>query len=320
MRFAPAFDRGPALRAPISAGCLRRARHLKKHTFMSWRKARNGDTLRLTVDHTQGGHTMTANQLTEIIARVEALERTLASLTEGHTGLRRRRAKRLTAVTAGVIAGLALALTAAAVSSGSHQGGGQRVVAPFTVLDKSGKSIATIGEAGAHRGLFVFGPCAQADAGCATVTIEGTGQQGVNVFDSSGSKQVAFLGVAKSDGGGLLRIHDSSGKLNAALSRDNEGTAGMLSLLRSSGTPIAVLGKAGVLVKDSGGQAVAQLGFAPTNAGAGYLAIGTASGALVEAGVLNGAFGVVRTYPTGGAPPIPIPNFIVGHGFAQQGQ
>jgi hypothetical protein len=261
---------------------------------------------------------MTDSQQVEILARVEALERTIASLTAGQGGSTRHRGTRLMAVTAGgVIAGMALALTAAAVG-GSPQSG-QRVVAPFSVLDRSGKPIASIADYGEHRGLFVFGPCAAADAGCATVTIEGSGQQGVSVMDSTGSKQVAFLGVTKSDGGGLLRIHDSSGKLNAALSRDSQGSAGMLSLLRSSGSTLAVLGTAGLLVKDSGSQSVAQLGFSASNPNAGYLAIGTASGSLVEAGVMNGGFGIVRTYPTGGAPPIPIPNFLAGHGFAQQG-
>lgn len=60
------------------------------------------------------------------------------------------------------------------------------------------------------------------------------------------------------------------------------------------------------------GVGVAAIGARPAS-GAGYLTFGEPGGnAIVEAGVLPDGRGVVRAYPLGGKPPIPVPNLLLG--------
>src|SRR5579863_696162 len=124
MRFGSARERRACSAPGRARSVLPPTRQIKRHTFMPWRTPQNGDTLSLTLNLAQEVALMTAIQLPEVLARVEALERMLASLSAAQAPPRRRRATGLAAFTvAGVIAGMTLTLTAAVVSGASAQSG-----------------------------------------------------------------------------------------------------------------------------------------------------------------------------------------------------
>jgi hypothetical protein len=169
-------------------------------------------------------------------------------------------------------------------------GGTSVIRAPFEVQDEKGKPILRVVERGiASRGLYVFN------------------EQG-NV-----AAQVAAL----PDGGGRIFVYPGTQPLGgvtvpayAAIAYPNTGPT--MWMLRADGKPLAKIDNEGFAAFNKNGIGVAALGAKPAS-GAGYLTLGEPSGnAIVEAGVLPDGRGVVRAYPLGGKPPIPIPNLLMG--------
>jgi hypothetical protein len=173
---------------------------------------------------------------------------------------------------------------------GAGPGGTSVLRAPFEVQDDKGKPILRVVERGtASRGLYVFN------------------EQG-NV-----AAQVAVL----SDGGGRIFVYPGNQPFGgittpafAAMAYPSKGP--VLEMTRPDGKELATISAEGFVAHNKNGVAVASLG-SKNGSGAGNLMLGEPAGnAIVEAGLLPDGRGVVRAYPLGGKPPIPVPNLLMG--------
>jgi hypothetical protein len=170
-------------------------------------------------------------------------------------------------------------------------GGTSIIRAPFEVQDDKGKPILRVVERGiASRGLYVFNEQGNVAAQVAVLSDGGGGR----VFAYPGTQALgaitvpAYAAMVYTNTGPTLEMHGASGKPLARIDADG----------------FAAFNKSGV--------GVAAMGARPAS-GAGYLTLGEPGGsAIVEAGVLPDGRGVVRAYPLGGKPPIPVPNLLMG--------
>ena len=173
---------------------------------------------------------------------------------------------------------------------GRGPGGTSIIRAPFEVQDDKGKPIMRVIERGAaSRGLYIFN------------------EQG-NV-----AAQVAVL----KDGGGRVFVYPGNAQLGAATVRAYAAfaypsTGPLLEMMSPDGKELARVSAEGFVAYNQNGTGVASMGAKP-GSGNGFLMLGEPGGnAIVEAGVLPDGRGVVRAYPLGGKPPIPIPNLLMG--------
>jgi hypothetical protein len=164
------------------------------------------------------------------------------------------------------------------------------VRAPFEVQDAKGVPIFRVVERGvASRGLYVFNESGNVAA------------------------QVAVL----ADGGGRIYVFPGKEPFGgittpafAAIAYPKTGP--MLEMTRPDGNMQNRVSAMGFEAFNKNGVGVAKLGTMP-GSGAGVLMLGEPKGnAIVEAGMLQDGRGVVRAYPLGGKPPIPIPQFLMG--------
>jgi hypothetical protein len=176
------------------------------------------------------------------------------------------------------------------VPADTGPGGTSIIRAPFEVQDDKGHPIMRVVDRGvASRGLYIFNEQGHVAA------------------------QVAVL----KDGGGRVFVYPGTQVLGgittpayAAIAYPNTGPE--MWMKRADGNPVASITAEGFVAYNKNGIGVAALGAKPAS-GAGHLTLGEPGGnAIVEAGVLPDGRGVVRAYPLGGKPPIPIPNLLMG--------
>jgi hypothetical protein len=170
-------------------------------------------------------------------------------------------------------------------------GGTSIIRAPFEVQDEKGKPILRVVERGvASRGLYVFNEQGNVAAQVAVLSDSGGGR----VFVYPGTQPLGGVTVPA----------------YAAIAYPDTGPT--MWMLRTDGKPVASITGDGFAAFNKNGIGVASMGARPAS-GAGYLTLGEPGGsAIVEAGVLPDGRGVVRAYPLGGKPPIPVPNLLMG--------
>jgi hypothetical protein len=211
---------------------------------------------------------------------------------------------------------------------------GIKMRAPLHVNDKAGKKIMAVEEnAEGHRGIVLLNKAEKTmvivgeskkgngmvqtnDGTDATTLLGGIGGLAIWKGDILFSDQENKKKHCEIKGGGM-KVYDESENPIARFGADPnrkfgalvlgkegkalvglvaEGDVGSVSVLRSD-EKVVELGADGVQVF-SKKNAVARLGLAPSGSGAGYLAIGNASGSsVVEAGMLPEGRGIVRAYP-----------------------
>lgn len=174
---------------------------------------------------------------------------------------------------------------------GAGPGGTSVLRAPFEVQDDKGKPILRVVERGvASRGLYIFNEKGNVAAQMAVMP-EGGGR--VYLYPGNepfgGITTPAFAAIAYSAKGPVLEM------------------------TRPDGNEMATISTEGFQAYNKRGANVATLGATP-GSGNGFLQLHEPSGkgSIVDAGILPDGRGVVRTYPLGGKPPIPIPNLLMG--------
>ena len=195
-----------------------------------------------------------------------------------------------------------------------------RVVAPFTVVDKTGRELFSVQDANGRptvrAGLVAMGTGAsgggfvvvqRANNNDALALGQRDGSFALRVFDITGNTELATVGEAKV-GGGVLVANDAAGKTRMLMS----GT-GQLHAVDPGGVTRATMTADGAFtIRNAAGTTVARLGQA--QAGSGIFQLANSGGdAVVEAGLLQTGAGIVRTYPAGMVGGIGVPGtFIMG--------
>lgn len=210
-----------------------------------------------------------------------------------------------------VIVPLLVMALAAALTTGSldAQGAG-RIVAPFTVVDKTGRLLFKVDNdndrptviaglvqmgTGASGGGYV---AVQRPNGNTAVALgQRNGNFGLRLFDITGDTELATVSEAKV-GGGVFVANDGAGKTRMLMS----GT-GQLHAVDGSGNTRATMTADGAFsIRNAAGTTIARVA---ESGGTGQLQLANSGGnAIVEAGMLGTGAGVVRAYPLGLGGPV----------------
>jgi len=185
------------------------------------------------------------------------------------------------------------------------QTAGQKVVAPFEVVDQGGTTLMSVTNTGlgpqlrvdkAAMGTGAYGAyfVAERSDGSDMAAIGSfQGAPGVYVMDPSGKKPIAVLAQAKV-GGGVAYATDSAGIIRALVSGQGEFHAA-----DGVGRTRATMTQDGAFTaRNASGVTIARFGEGA--GGVGQLQLANSAGsAIVEAGQLVTGAGVVRAYPMG---------------------
>lgn len=186
-----------------------------------------------------------------------------------------------------------------------------RVVAPFTVVDKTGRELFKVDNENdrptIRAGLVVMGTGASAGGYVVVQRPNGTtalalgqrnGNFGFRVFGITGEAELATVSEAKV-GGGVFVANDGSGKTRMLMSGQ-----GQLHAVDTSGRTRATVTDDGAFsIRNANGTTVARLG--ESQGGAGMFQLANSGGnAMVEAGLVGTGAGAFRTYPSG----VPVAN------------
>jgi len=202
---------------------------------------------------------------------------------------------------------LVIALGAALATGSVDAQTSGRIVAPFTVVDKTGRELLSVvtndaGNPSLRVGLVTLGTGASGGGFVAVQRPNGNialalgqrdGSFGLRVFDITGDKELGRVSEAKA-GGAVFVANNNAGKTRMLMS----GT-GELHAVDASGTTRATMTADGAFsIRNKGGTTVAKL--AESSGGAGQFQLANSGGdAVVEAGLLSTGAGVVRAYPLG---------------------
>jgi hypothetical protein len=239
----------------------------------------------------------------------ERLDRLTRDLRETQRELQRVRLERRVSVAIPLflIVALAAALSTGAVDAQSSS----RVVAPFTVVNKTGQELFKVddenGRVNVRAGLVQLGTGASG-GGFLVVqrannqTALGLGQRngsfGFRVFGITGETELAGMNEAKV-GGGVVVANDGNGKTRMLMSGQ-----GQIHAVDASGRTRATMTDDGAFsIRNASGTTVARLGESPGGNGLFQVA-NTGGNTMVEAGIVGTGAGAVRAYPSG----VPVAN------------